>query len=81
MTTIQIDLPDTTAQAAHSAGLLTSKVLERLLTDALKRQQAATNLLSLADQVATEGIPQMSMEEITAEVKAVRQERQRARDH
>ncbi len=82
MTTIQIELSDTTAQAARDAGLLTSQALERLLTDALKRLDAANSLLSIADRVAAAGIPPMSMEEINAEVNAARAERkQRAGGH
>ena len=80
MTTIQIELPDATAQAARDAGLLTPQALERMLNDALKRQQAANSLLSIADRVAAAGIEPMSMEEINAEVKAARaQRRQRGR--
>lgn len=75
MTTIQIELPDATARAARDAGLLTPQALERLLTNALKRQQAADSLLSIADRVAAAGIEPMSMEEINAEVKAARAER------
>jgi hypothetical protein len=82
MTTIQIELPDATAQAAREAGLLTPQALERLLNDALKRKQAADSLLSIADRVAAAGIEPMSMEEINAEVKAARAERkQRAGGH
>ena len=77
MTTIQIELPDATARAARDAGLLTPQALDRLLTDALKRQQAADSLLSIADRVATAGIEPISMEEINAEVKAARAERRR----
>lgn len=75
MTTIQIELPDATAQAARDAGLLTPQAIERLLTDAIKRKQAAQMLLSIADRVAVAGIPPMSMDEINAEVKAARAER------
>lgn len=82
MTTIQIELPEATAKAARDAGLLTPQALDRLLTDALKRQQAADSLLSIADRVAAAGIEPMSMEEINAEVKAARAERrQRAGGH
>lgn len=82
MTTIQIELSDATAQAAQAAGLLTPQALERLLQDAIERKQAADALLAVADRVAAAGIPPMSMEEITAEVKAVRKERkQRASGH
>jgi hypothetical protein len=82
MTTIQIELPEATAQAARDAGLLTPQAIDRLLTDALKRKQAAQALLSIADRVTAAGIPPMSMEEINAEVKAARAERrQRAGGH
>jgi hypothetical protein len=77
MTKIQIELPDATAQAARDAGLLTPKALEQLLTEALRRKQAADSLLSIADRVAAAGIEPMSMEEINAEVKAARAERRR----
>jgi len=79
MTTIQIELPEATAQAARDAGLLTGQALDRLLNDALRRKQAADALLSIADRVAAAGIAPMSMQEINAEVKAARAEhRQRA---
>ncbi|MSP98357.1 MAG: hypothetical protein EXR29_14315 [Betaproteobacteria bacterium] len=74
MTTIQIELPDETAQAARDAGLLTTQALERLLVDGIRRKRAADELLSIADRVAAAGIPPMSMEEINAEVKAARAE-------
>jgi hypothetical protein len=77
VTKIQIELPEATAKAARDAGLLTSQALDRLLTDAIKRRHAADALLSIADRVVEAGIPQMSMEEIDAEVKAVRAERRR----
>jgi predicted N-formylglutamate amidohydrolase len=75
MTKIQIELPDATAKAARDAGLLTSQALDRLLTDALRRREAADALLSIADRAAAAGIAPMSMEEVDAEVKAVRAER------
>lgn len=82
MTTIQIELPEATAQAAREAGLLTSQALERLLVEAIRRRQAADALLAIADRVAASGIAPMSMEEINAEVKAAREERrQRAGGH
>jgi len=75
VTKIEIELPEATAQAARDAGLLTSQALDRLLTDAIRRRQAADSLLSIADRVAASGIEPMSMEEIDAEVKAYRAER------
>ncbi|MFG6431652.1 hypothetical protein [Roseateles sp. LYH14W] len=78
MTTIQIDLPDAMARAARDAGLLTPQALQRLLADALDRQQAARELMQLADRVAAAGIAPMSMDEINAEVKAARAEHRAA---
>jgi hypothetical protein len=75
MTTIQIDLPDATVQAARDAGLLTAQALDGLLKDAIRRRQAGDALLSIAERAAAAGIPAMSMEEINAEVKAARAER------
>jgi hypothetical protein len=69
MTKIQIELPDLTAKAAREAGLLTSQALDRLLTEALRRRQAADSLLSIADRVAGAGIEPMSMDEINAEIR------------
>lgn len=75
MTTLQIDLPEATVQAAREAGLLTSQAMERLLSDALRKRQAAHSLLSIAQRVAAAGITPMTMQEINAEVKASRAER------
>ena len=80
MTKIEIELPDATAKAAEDAGLLTSQALDRLLTDAIRRRQAADSLLSIADRVRAANIPPMTMEEIDTEVKAVRAERRRNAD-
>jgi hypothetical protein len=81
LTKIQIELPEATAKAASEAGLLTPQALDRLLTDAIKRRQAADSLLSIADRVAAAGVAPMSMDEIDAEVNAVRAERRRASGH
>jgi hypothetical protein len=66
-----------TVKAARDARLLTPRALEQLLTDAIKRRQAADSILTIADRVAEAGIAAMPMEEIDAEVKAVRAERRR----
>lgn len=80
MTKIQIELSDATAKAALAAGLLTSESLERLLSIALRRQQAADYLLGIADEVRAAGIAPMSIEELDAEVKTVRAERRQRAD-
>ncbi len=77
MTRIQIDLPDATAQAAREAGLLMPEALMGLLTDALRRRQAAEALLTIAARVEAANIPSMPMKEVNAEVKAARTERRK----
>jgi cytochrome P450 len=72
MTRFQIELPDTTAQAARAAGLLTPQALDRLLNEALRKREAAHSLLTIAKQAEAAGLEPMSMQEINAEVKAAR---------
>ena len=75
MTIVRLELPDITAQAAQAAGLLTPQAIDRLLTEALRKRDAANSLLSIADRVVAAGIPEMAMQEINAEVKAARAQR------
>lgn len=76
MTRIQIELPDATAQAASKAGLLTPQALERLLNEALQRQPVE-ELFAKMDALADANFAPMTMDEIQAEVDAVRAERRR----
>lgn len=76
MTTIKIELPDATAQAARAAGLLTPQALERLLNDAL-RQQPVDELFGKMDALADANFAPMTLDEIQAEVDAVRAERRK----
>ena len=78
MTELTIKLPDDVAQRAEQAGLLSDSAIQELLEDAMRRQ-AGRRLLEVVDRIQAAGIEPMSMEEIDAEVKAVRAER-RARD-
>lgn len=77
MTKVQIELSDATAKAAREAGLLTPRALARLVSEAIKRRQAADWLVTVADRVEKAGVTPMSMQEIDAEVKAVRGRRKR----
>lgn len=81
MTQITISLSEGLAEKAQQAGLLAPEQLERMLESELKRQQVFDGFdLSERIQaaVAAEGIEPMTMDEIQAEVDAVRAE-QRAR--
>jgi hypothetical protein len=74
MTEVLIRLPDELAQRASRAGLLSDSAIQDLLEDATRRQ-AGRGLLDVAERIRATGIPPTSMEEIDAEVKAVRAER------
>jgi len=74
MTTLEIKLSDTLAKEAQAAGLLAPETLERLLREAL-RFKAVDDLFEVADRLAAANIPPMTMEEIQAEVDAVRKAR------
>ncbi len=74
MTVIQIKLPDEVAQRARSAGLLSDSAIQQLLEDAMRRR-AGRALMNAARDIQEAGILPMSMEEIDAEVKALRAER------
>ena len=76
MTTLEVklDLPDRLAREAQAAGLLTPQALARLLRDAMRRQAAQT-LLAGAARASRAGSKPLSMNEIQAEVNAVRRSR------
>jgi hypothetical protein len=69
MATIQIELPDATAQAAQA--------LERLLSDALRTRSLTVLDNSLA-KLAADPLPPMSEDEIQAEIEAHRAEKRAA---
>lgn len=71
MTTIQIDLPEATAQAAQAAGLLTPQALDHLLSDAL-RTRALERLDEAMKKLAETPLQPMSEEEIRLEIEAYR---------
>lgn len=77
MTTIQIDLPDATAQAAREAGLLTPQALEQLLREAMRKRQVDRLFAAMDKLAALE--PPMTEAEIDAEIAAARAERARRR--
>ena len=70
----KVNLPDTLASEAKAAGLLTPQAIERLLREAV-RAQSVNELFEAADRMAATDIPPMTMQEIQAEVDAVRQAR------
>ena len=75
--TIQLDLPDAMLKEAKANGLLESKRLGELLSEELRRARARKELGQMLDRVRSQPGEPMSMEEIQAEVDAVREERRR----
>lgn len=80
MTTLQVkvDLPDRLAREAKEAGLLTPDSLAQLLRQALRRR-AGLALLEGAARATRAGSKPMSMDDIQAEVNAVRRARKTAK--
>ena len=77
MTTLEVklNLSDRLAREAQAAGLLTPQALAQLLKDAM-RKQAARALLDGVARATKAGVKPLSMDEIQAEVSAVRRGRQ-----
>lgn len=80
MTTLElkVSLSDRLAREAQAAGLLTSQALADLLKDAMRRRAAQTLLAGAASATAA-GCKPLSMDEIQAEVDAVRTARHNKR--
>jgi hypothetical protein len=77
MTELKVTLPDRLAREAREAGLLSPKAIRGLLREAMRRRAAAREFLSVADRVAAARVPQMTEEDIQAEVDAARKARRR----
>jgi hypothetical protein len=71
---LKVNLPDTLANEAQAAGLLTPQAIEHLLREAV-RSKAVNELFEMADRLAAANISPMTMAEIQAEVDAVRRAR------
>ena len=74
---LKLNLPDRLAREVQAAGLLTPDALSDLLKDAMRRR-AAQALLAGAARASEAGGKPLSMDEIQAEVNAVRQARRGA---
>ena len=74
MTTLTIDLPDNLIKEAQDAGLLAPDAIEAMLRENLRRR-AVDGLFKAADKLSGANFPPMTMDEIQAEVNAVRAQR------
>lgn len=73
--TIQLDLPEALAKEAQANGLLASATIGDLLAAELRRRKAASELEKTLQKVRAQSGEPMTMDEIQAEVKAIRAER------
>lgn len=78
MTEITMTLPDTLAQEARAAGLLTPQAIEAMLRERL-RNRRINELFSAKDRMAAVGGQPMTEQEIQAEIEAARAERRARR--
>lgn len=79
MTNVTLSLPDTLAQEARAAGLLTPEAVEATLRERLRTQQRVGELFTAMDKMAALPGAPMTEEEIQAEIEAVRAERRARR--
>ena len=75
----KVDLPDALLKEARDNGLLESKRLVELLSNELRRSGARKQFCEMLEDVRSQPGEAMSMEEIQAEVDAVREKRRRER--
>jgi hypothetical protein len=75
--TIKLDLPEALVREARERGLLESKRLGELLSNELRRASDRGAIGQILKQVRDQPGTPMSLEEIQAEVNAVREERRR----
>lgn len=75
MTTVQITLPDQLAREAKQAGLLSEAALEKLLRDQLQAQRQDEFFAAMARMEQVTEPPAMSPEEVTNEIRAMREKR------
>ncbi|MCL2640540.1 MAG: hypothetical protein FWD53_06830 [Phycisphaerales bacterium] len=71
MTIMQLQIPDEVAETIRREGLLTSDGLTELLREAI-RSRAFDRIAAFAAETETHGIPEMTTEEIQAEIDALR---------
>lgn len=78
MTNVTLSLPDTLAQEARAAGLLTPEAVEAMLRERLRKQRVDA-LFTAMEKMASVDEPPMTEDEIQAEIKAARAERRARR--
>lgn len=75
---LKIALPDSLAQEAQAAGLLTPQAIERLLREEVRRHRVQ-ELFEAADRLARLEQPPLTESEVEAEIMAVRSQKRAPR--
>ena len=70
--TIEVDLPEALVREARAGGVLDSAIMTDLISRELRRRKAAAELAAKLDEIRSQPGEPMSMEQIQAEVDAVR---------
>jgi len=78
--TVRLDLPDALAEQARAKGLLEPKKLEELIKDEMASPAALKNYREMVEQMRAYPDEPMTMDEVQAEVRAVRAERRARRE-
>ena len=74
---LELDVPEDLAREARAAGLLSSAAYTDWLRDELRRRQAGVKLVHVLREIQSQPGEPPPMEELVAEVEAVRAERRR----
>ena len=78
--TIELDLPTPLAEEARAAGMLQAGRLTAMIEEAVERDKQAREFIAMLEQIRAQPGEPMSMEEIQAEVDAVRAEARARRE-
>jgi hypothetical protein len=73
--TVELDLPEGLLRQARQMGLLDNHRVAELLADEVRRRNAGQELKKVLDEVRSVPGEALAMDEIGAEIKAVRAER------
>ena len=75
---LKIELPDDVARNAEAEGLFDAKAICEMIEREIRRR-AAEDFLRIADKMVEAGLPEITQEDVQAEIDAYRAEKRRAR--
>ncbi len=77
---LNVELPDALANEAKAAGLLAPDAIAKLLREAIARRKQFDAFFATCERLRAAEIPQMTEDEIQAEINAYRAEQREKRD-